>query len=926
MNGSRRVFVRLVLFLVIPAVMWGCSGVCPPSGAPPSDDADQAGYMLPCLLCHEEPVGQRRAVVDESGAGGHTFGLEVLTADGCLVCHEMTQHARGSVRLWEDPGSRKTVIEVAGDPSKEPDEADKVTELCTVCHVVAGYAVHAVGGDWQPACTTCHDLHDPASQNLALISVSVYNRTLDIDTPVVFTARSGPGSFDDGDSTANDSICQVCHTNTSYHTHDGTGAPHYDGTNCTTCHPHDAGFLPIGGGSCIACHSSPQDNEDGIPVGGRPKVVNADGTGGHHLSGDGLADDHCVVCHEMSRHQQGTVRLWTDPTNPTIPLPLTGAPQELEPFCAVCHDRTLIATHPTRHTVGQPWEPSCIECHELHDPANANLSLVSDVVYSRTHAVDSPVIFTSREGANSFNDGDPAQNDGICQVCHTNTSYHRYDGSGTAHNDGAKCTTCHPHDAGFMPTGGASCIACHSSQQGTRPAVVNADGTGGHHLAGGVLMDEDCVVCHEMSRHMQGTVRVWTDPNNPTTPLPVTGGPKELVPFCSSCHDSLTHPVIHATGAAWEPVCTQCHGLHDPTNANLSLVRDVVHNDSLGVDKPVIFTARSGPGSFNDGQGANDGICQVCHTATKYHRENGAGSGHEKATNCERCHKHDRGFSLPSTKEACIYCHSSRQGSRPAVVRSNGAGGHHLSRGVLTADDCLTCHEMTGHRRGNVRLWSDPANPASAFVVTGDPDELVPFCGVCHSGADHPIIHTTGTAWEPVCTECHELHDPANTNLSLVSDVVRNETLGEDKPVIFTSRTGARSFDDGDPAQDAGICQVCHTATTYHLHDGTGTPHNNGMNCTVCHPHPSGFTPVDGASCIKCHTSGVPDSHHLLYDRPIPPGSVVLYPDSDRDGVPDSKYLCLSCHDEDFSELRDCTVCHSESNPHDTGPDATAGN
>jgi len=520
MTGSRRVLVTLVLFLVVPAVMSGCSGVWPPSGAAATDDMGQAGYVLPCLLCHEEPVGRRRSVVDESGAGGHAFGLEVLTADWCLVCHEMTQHASGSVRLWEDPGDREVVIEMAGDPSREPNEAGKVTELCTVCHRVGGYAVHTVGGAWQPACITCHDLHNPASENLMLVSASVYNRTLEIEMPVVFTARSGSGSFNDGEGT----------------------------------------------------------------------------------------------------------------------------------------------------------------------------------------------------------------DDGICQVCHTNTAYHKYDGTGAPHNDGTNCTTCHPHSAGFLPAGGASCIACHSSRQGTRPAVVNADGTGGHHLAGGVLMDEDCVMCHEMSRHQQGTVRLWTDPGNPTTPLAVTGAPEELVPFCSSCHDSLTHPIIHTTGTAWEPVCTECHELHDPTNANLSLVRDVVHNDSLGVGKPVIFTARSGAGSFNDGKGADDGICQVCHTNTAYHK-----------------------------------------------------------------------------------------------------------------------------------------------------------------------------------------------------YDGTGSPHNNGMNCTVCHPHADGFTTVDGPFCIKCHSSGVPDRHHLVYDRPIPPGSVIPHPDSDRDSVPDSNYGCLSCHDENFSERRDCTACHSRRNPHDTTADTTNG-
>jgi hypothetical protein len=159
----------------------------------------------------------------------------------------MEQHAWGIVRLWENPVRREVVIEVAGDPSKDPDEADKVTKLCTVCHGAAAYAVHQVRGDWQPACTACHDMHDPASENLTLVSRSVYNRTLEIDAPVVFTAQSGPGSFDDGDPTANDGICQVCHTATAYHLHDGTGTAHYNGTDCTRCHPHSNGFIPVGG-------------------------------------------------------------------------------------------------------------------------------------------------------------------------------------------------------------------------------------------------------------------------------------------------------------------------------------------------------------------------------------------------------------------------------------------------------------------------------------------------------------------------------------------------------------------------------------------------------------------------------------------------------------------------------------------------------
>jgi hypothetical protein len=85
------------------------------------------------------------------------------------------------------------------------------------------------------------------------------------------------------------------------------------------------------------------------------------------------------------------------------------------------------------------------------------------------------------------------------------------------------------------------------------------------------------------------------------------------------------------------------------------------------------------------------------------------------------------------------------------------------------------------------------------------------------------------------------------------------------------------------------------------------------------------------ADCRICHDSAIPERHHMLYGQPIPPGSVVPFPDTDGDGVPDDVYSCLSCHPEDntggiisFIVVRDCTVCHTTS-PHHTTPAAQAG-
>ena len=77
------------------------------------------------------------------------------------------------------------------------------------------------------------------------------------------------------------------------------------------------------------------------------------------------------------------------------------------------------------------------------------------------------------------------------------------------------------------------------------------------------------------------------------------------------------------------------------------------------------------------------------------------------------------------------------------------------------------------------------------------------------------------------------------------------------------------------------------------------------------------------ADCRVCHDSGVPDRHHLLYGQPIPTDSLVPYPDADGDGNPDSIYGCLNCHDENFTVVGDCTVCHIGASPHHTRPSPT---
>lgn len=72
------------------------------------------------------------------------------------------------------------------------------------------------------------------------------------------------------------------------------------------------------------------------------------------------------------------------------------------------------------------------------------------------------------------------------------------------------------------------------------------------------------------------------------------------------------------------------------------------------------------------------------------------------------------------------------------------------------------------------------------------------------------------------------------------------------------------------------------------------------------------------AECRVCHSAAIPDRHHLLHGQAIPLGSQVPYPDGDGDGISDSIYGCLNCHDSTFAPVRDCTVCHTSQAHHKT--------
>ena len=103
-------------------------------------------------------------------------------------------------------------------------------------------------------------------------------------------------------------------------------------------------------------------------------------------------------------------------------------------------------------------ERGCVTCHNPHVQEQNNIFGTNYGMYVKEYVCfDNPVTglnieefveFRSDTGAGSFADG-PQHNENICEMCHTQTNYHRRDGTAATHFDGEKCTDCHLHSYGF---------------------------------------------------------------------------------------------------------------------------------------------------------------------------------------------------------------------------------------------------------------------------------------------------------------------------------------------------------------------------------------------------------------------------------------------------------------------------------------------
>jgi hypothetical protein len=306
------------------------------------------------------------------------------------------------------------------------------------------------------------------------------------------------------------------------------------------------------------------------------------GTGGHSSL------TNCAGCHADRRPNR------------------VGRRHRAVPLCADCHMEET--THPERLATakGRRANRNCLACHDVH--GSANLRLVNERIRWRQRVT--AITFTSEAGAGPGGFTDPANpGHGLCENCHRTTKFYRSDGTGDPHFT-ATCTDCHAHADHFAPVADdANCALCHVVQaaQFAKPSGHSA-------------RFAECSGCHaEVS--------------------PTPGPGHRAVESCETCHAT---PATHAPPGVPALPCAQCHNPHG--SDNIRLVGDVLHTVQ-GTNVPIHFTNLDGvaDGGFASASAPGTGVCEVCHTTTKFYRADGTGAPHYTFS-CLPCHRHEKGF------------------------------------------------------------------------------------------------------------------------------------------------------------------------------------------------------------------------------------------------------------------------------------------
>lgn len=477
-------------------------------------------------------------------------------------------------------------------------------------------------------CSECHfGYKDAASHMNGRLDTSDFAVTV-----VIFDTNTNPGGAWSNDSGPQTGSCSalVCHGPNTLTWYGAGGAI----TNCTiACHAQDSVVSPDplrtnGTGStgkhvshvqirdiaCQTCHSnytSQYTHSNGNLDTGNSSVfvVSFDATnpGGLWSNDTGTGTGRCsaTTCHGsdvLNWYEPGGESGGSCTTTCHSPGSTTGSPDPL-----TTNGSGLTGRHVT-HVTNRGF--ACTKCHlnYMHQATHINGQL-------DTGTAATTITFFDATNPSGQWVGDTGAGTGSCSslACH-GTSVLNWYGTNTW----------------TLP----DCAACHSAQLNARRAVQGPTGDfnrQSHHVISystrttEIVTSADCRVCHAMSGHMNGVIRLNDKDNAGQAFVYTPGNASSLEPFCLSCHDAdgaLTEATplrpfssANTLGTAPNAAGTRIQESWDKQNGHHRKGVTCLGSGTAGTGCHGNFDASAGTGSINAHGSGNNGLLANKYTA-----------------------------------------------------------------------------------------------------------------------------------------------------------------------------------------------------------------------------------------------------------------------------------------------------------------------